>query len=445
MVSIYHLTDKDPILEGDELYPELELLAQAIVKSGRLRIDANPASNCIKLTIPELYITLAFSVREINDAALIKRTQKFIYNLWFRKFGNKDRALAKTQQTIVLLKKEIDKLVPLDPSIEIKIARILAQTIHPVVLQLILIDGVEFFVTYGHSIGEMLDIPTWKSSGDNSGMQSTDGIDSAIFISCGGDPLGETDKENPTFGDGKPALARMMIIGAQEMGHFSDIKRDNIGRQIGRYSAFAFGSRPDPKVSEMRRRDIQHVKDLERKLKIIGLDKLLEAEKNYKFFIKVKKGWITIFFFCLIYQFRRMKFCLKASTVKLNVIDKFMVKHKFAAHLIDTMISDMLFNLEPKADVYSRSNKQEEEAIACVEALARVPQQVIKWGKNETRLFTPNLYKYYYSEVIPGCIRAFETLANRKYRNKITLPRFYYLKKFKNYIKKLLSKKRIKL
>ncbi len=42
-----------------------------------------------------------------------------------------------------------------------------------------------------------------------------------------------------------------------------------------------------------------------------------------------------------------------------------------------------------------------EEAIACVEALARVPQQVMKWGYLTTKSTMHDLYKIYYGEVIP--------------------------------------------
>lgn len=435
MVSVYHIVDKKPILDGCLLAVELEEIASEIVKSGKLRIDANPASNCVRVTIPELFTTFAFSTREIFDEALQKNTHSFIYAEWMRKFNDKNKALKKTQETIKILHNESSKLVKLDVAVEMKIARIIAQSAHPVVLRLLIIDKVEFFVTYGHSIGDMLDIPTWKSSGDNSGMQSTNGIDSAVFISLGGDPLVKNEDQNATYGDGDPAIARMMIIGAQEMGHFSDIKRDKFGRQIGRYSANFSATKPDPVVAKGRKDDIAYTKKIRSKLEVIGLPKLIEAEKSYLFFVKVKKRRIAKFFAYSLYQFRKLKFSLKLSTIGLYTIDKFIMKHDKPAQLIDTMIADMLFNLEPKADVYSRQNKTEEEAIACVEALARVPQQVVKWGKNETKLFYPNLYKFYYTEVIPGCIRAYETLAHKKYVNRLSLPRFYLFRQLVVYVK----------
>ncbi|MBN8827170.1 MAG: DUF2748 family protein [Sphingobacteriia bacterium] len=440
MSSVYHIIDKNPILEGDELFVELEQLAHTIVNSGKLRIDANPASNCIRLTIPELYISIALSTHELTNPELKKRTFNFIFKLWMNKVFDKEKAKKKAIETLSQLNLEMQKLVPLKPEIEIKIARIITQTIHPIVINLMIIDEVEIFVTYGHSVGDMLDIPTWQSSGSNSGMQSTDGRESAIFISCGGDPLGETDKENPSFGNGKPALARMMIIGAQEMGHFSDIKRDNLGRQISRYSANFTATRATPHVKESRKNDIDTSKNIAQKLNKIGLEKIIQIENSYKFYLKVKKRFFSLIWYFIYYHFKKMTFILKAATIGYPFIEKFSRKHKWFASHIKLMINDMLFNLDPKAEVYKRKNPEHEEAIACIEALARVPQQVIKWGRNETKVFMPNLYKVYYSEIIPGCVRAYETLGNKKYVNKLHLPNFWILKKLKNTLKNLFKK-----
>jgi hypothetical protein len=43
-----------------------------------------------------------------------------------------------------------------------------------------------------------------------------------------------TNKDHPEYGDGFPAIARMQIIAAQEIGHYADIMRDDYGRQIDR-------------------------------------------------------------------------------------------------------------------------------------------------------------------------------------------------------------------
>ncbi len=70
-----------------------------------------------------------------------------------------------------------------------------------------------------------------------------------------------------------------------------------------------------------------------------------------------------------------------------------------------------MFNLAPVADVYSSDDKNIETAIACIEALARVPQQVNKWGHGATFYLWRNLYKFYYHKVIPGCIASYEQMS----------------------------------
>ncbi len=71
-------------------------------------------------------------------------------------------------------------------------------------------------------------------------------------------------------------------------------------------------------------------------------------------------------------------------------------EEEYIASKIVAMAIDMRFNLSPKADAYAREDPVEEEAIACVEALARVPQQANKWGHRLTRAMMPNLYRIYY-------------------------------------------------
>ena len=71
--------------------------------------------------------------------------------------------------------------------------------------------------------------------------------------------------------------------------------------------------------------------------------------------------------------------------------------------LLKVFFPDMLFNLTPVAEVYRRKDPNEEEAIVCIEAVARVPQQVVKWGHEAVRASTPALYALYYGEIVPAC------------------------------------------
>ena len=87
----------------------------------------------------------------------------------------------------------------------------------------------------------------------------------------------------------------------------------------------------------------------------------------------------------------------------------------YSGTILLTMFEDMAFNLEPKADVYSNPDKQIEEAIACIEALARVPQQRYKWGESTVKFLTPHLFKIYFDEVIPRCIIDYQNLTGQKF------------------------------
>ena len=70
--------------------------------------------------------------------------------------------------------------------------------------------------------------------------------------------------------------------------------------------------------------------------------------------------------------------------------------------MIQEMLSDMLLNLTPTADVYQHPNPEVTEAIACAESLARIPQQALKWGYIITKETMHDLYKIYYNQVIPS-------------------------------------------
>ena len=109
--------------------------------------------------------------------------------------------------------------------------------------------------------------------------------------------------------------------------------------------------------------------------------------------------------------------------------------NKFIASKLIAMLDDMAFNLAPKADVYANADKFIEEAIACIEALARVPQQSRKWGDAITMLIMPKLYDIYYNQVIPANIQTYKNLTGETYLPlKVKEPNI--LKKIKNLFKK---------
>ena len=86
--------------------------------------------------------------------------------------------------------------------LSMQLARIFVQSAHPIVIRWLLRDKVEVFITYSHNIGDVMDIKTWKRSGKNSGMQSTDGSNVCIYVSCGGNPFAKNNENTPIYGDG---------------------------------------------------------------------------------------------------------------------------------------------------------------------------------------------------------------------------------------------------
>jgi hypothetical protein len=207
----------------------------------------------------------------------------------------------------------------------------------------------------------------------------------------------------------------MQIIAGQELGHYADIIRNTQGQQIGRHSANFSCTRAKPHVKEGRRKDIKRCHNLYKNLLSWGMDKMLSLEEKLKFYNKQKISGFKVLWIRILIQYHKYRFSKLAINNNCIFVKKFS-NEKYMAIMIKTMILDMQSNLSPAADVYKRADPEAEEAIACVEALARVPQQVMKWGYLTTRSTMHDLYKVYYSEVIPSLIKNYELYTNTKYK-----------------------------
>jgi len=122
-----------------------------------------------------------------------------------------------------------------------------------------------------------------------------------------------------------------------------------------------------------------------------------------------------------IYYHKTMAGIYKRKLLKLTKNPEWLFVRKFyneefMSLMIQAMIEDMKDNLNPVADVYKREDKEAEIAIACVEALARVPQQANKWGHITTSIMMKNLYIVYYEEVIPDLINVYEHITGKPYK-----------------------------
>jgi hypothetical protein len=423
MASIYHILHKVPAIFPEDMEPEYELLAQQLIKSGKLRIDTDHHCNFARFADPVSAISIMVSIEELSDDALLAEKKQFLRSLFKQRSHNITNE--KVEFIFNHLKQQITRLQPVSLEVKTKLARIFVQSAHPIVIKWLLHDKVEVFITYSHNIGDMMDINSWKTSGSNSGMQSTDGRNAAIFVSCGGDPFGEVGEFAKIYGNGIPAIARLQIIAAQELGHFADIKRNEQGLQISRHSANFSCTKANEKVRNARQNDIANCNKILSELLSAGMDKVIFYDETIKFYNDNKITGIKIYWYQFIrkiYKYRLLKF---ATMTKLLFVRNF-VSDQYMGLMIKAMIEDMKFNLDPVADVYKHENKEIEEAIKCVEALARVPQQVMKWGYITTMATMQGLYNIYYNEVIQSLINNYNLMTGENYQRDTRLNRKYF-------------------
>lgn len=391
--------DRIPITEEEGMYIGYEKLAKELFNSGLLRIDTGTNSNFARLVDPNRKISMMISKEEL-EGDLLEETRKKLSKYYIHE-KHIDKAIENCQ-------KQITRLMSVSDEVRMKLCRLIIQSADPIVIKWILLEKVEIFVSYTNEIGDMMDIQTWKHSGKNSGMQSTDGRDVAIFVSTGGDPFGKTDPEIKIYGDGWPAMARFLVVGGQEFGHYADIKRDRVGRQIGRHSANFSCTMPSDEARKARKDDIALCKSTRKAMMEKGLEGLIHHEKSLKFYHKNKVFALRSIYEKLMTIYYRKKLIGSLKEDKLMIFRKFLSVEDYPGIMIDAMITDMEDNLSPVADVYRRDDLNAAEAVACAEALARVPQQANKWGHIATSKLMRNLYHMYYKKIIPDLIVVYE-------------------------------------
>ncbi len=417
--NFYHIAHQLPALEADELYPDLEKLARALVHSGQLRIDAVDAANFVRMSHPARNIYAIFSQRELQDPSLQARSFQRMVDFFAKDVDDPD-VLARQEWN--RLHRELNKLVPITSEQEYQVARMVVQAAHPAVILLLLWEHVEVFVTFDHTVGDMLDIESWQKIGRSSGLQSTSAdAGYAIYISAGGNPFLTEDYFG--FGlNGRYAMARILVIGGQELGHYADIIRNSEGRPIARHSADLSGRRATDACRSARLQDMECMRTMEQRAFRLGLQRVLDAEERWQFYAKHQpKSWRTRRHRLLAWVKVRL-FLLAGRSAGLGLLSHLRAE-PFKATQIRMFLQDMRFNLTPVADAYMRDDPLEEEAIACIEALARVPQQANKWGHEAVKRGWPQLYRLYYGQVTPACIAAWERVSGKRYRIRYRPPR----------------------
>jgi hypothetical protein len=199
------------------------------------------------------------------------------------------------------------------------------------------------------------------------------------------------------------------------MGHFADILRDPMGRPVGRHSADIAVRRASDAARRARKNDQANVARIKQMLEALGLVTLQEADRAVAFYRKNRPKEAVAKKSQKQAQKQHKHFIKKAEKQGMGWVAKFPHQEDLGEKLV-LMLGDMKFNLAPVASAYQREDKEEEEAIACAEALARVPQQVNKWGHHCTRALYPEMYQLYYGQVIPAVVKCYEAVSGQKYR-----------------------------
>jgi hypothetical protein len=398
MPNLYNVLYDAPILEAKKMPKGAEKLAQSLVSSGLIRIDAGDRMNFARLSLPYENVELTFTRREMENPQLFQHSKARLIDKLTQTMNSaqaEDKAITELQG----IRAKLKRIAELPQDYEIQIARLLVQSAHPSVISLAIRENVQIYVSFSYSVGDMMDVWNWQSVGSNSGLQATSRDDYKVYVSAGGNPF--IDPEDSKYpADGSSAISRLMVIAAQELAHYSDIIRNFNGQAVSRHSADLGGRQAKPKVAGARLDDIANVESLRSRLIALGLTKAVELDRELLLIREYKRRDLQSFGTRVsraLFHHAFFSACKKQGMGFALYIGK----DEYPALRLRNMLDDMLFNLAPKADVYRRSSAREEEAIACIEALARVPQQVVKWGHVVTRATMTGLYDIYYNQVIP--------------------------------------------
>lgn len=418
--TYYDILYKHPITHAFEAYKYVEDLAQTLCSKGLLKIDAEIMRNFVRYTDPASGKSAIFGVRELGKQQNMPKVVEKLINL-----SNESLSQNKLQNIIGHLRYEMNKFGHIPLEYELKLARMLVQSAHPAIIGLIIHENVDIFITYGYEVGDVLDVYNWNKHGSNSGMQSTDMHQATIYVAVGGNPMLENSEDK---NDGINAIKRMMIIAAQEIAHFGDIIRSKSGYYLDRHSMDWQRFRPKSHVRQARAQDLSKLKNFEKKINIMGLKDLTLYEEKLRTVEKYQKNSFTHRYMQIKIYIMRFIFINRAYTKNMMFIA--FIKDKNIAAYLNKMITDMEFNLNPQADVYKKDDPEQEEAIACAEALARIPQQELKWGKRAVKYLAPNLYKIFYHDLIPACVIAYENASGEKYKIDYKKPSFVTIQRW---------------
>ena len=95
MANVYHVLFKPPRLEREDMYVETERLAEQLLHSGRLRIEAEDRGNFIRVSNPLDKVQMMLSRRELFSPHLLPKTEQRLAAIFQKKYpanGGLDRA-----------------------------------------------------------------------------------------------------------------------------------------------------------------------------------------------------------------------------------------------------------------------------------------------------------------------------------------------------------------
>lgn len=397
MPNRYHILYRLP-LAADKALPEArEKQARRLVTSGKLRIKTDYIRNFAPYSGSGF--DKSFSYRELTDPNLLADTRRAIRDT-LPGYASEDAV----EEVVVRLIRQCKGATSLSAERELEIARLIVQCAEPVIIDWCLYEKVEIFVSYAHDVADLMAVHFWDEMQSSGGLQAVSGDGAAVYVSCGGNPF-ITEEEQKTYRtDGFDALARMQVIGAQEFGHYADLRRDDAGRIIGRHSASLSPFRASDTSRAARQSDQDTVRGWQQAIHRSAIAKLAKQEQAYAFFKTHRPCSLMRALYWSRCQLLRQRIKQQARQEKNALVSQFPATLEggsgWATNLLDCL-EDMAFNLSPAGEAYERESPEEAEAIACIEALARVPQQCVKWGHEVTRLCWPRLYTQYYHTIIP--------------------------------------------
>lgn len=402
MSNVYHVLHRRPRLHRRLKGPQ-EKLARAILASGRLRLDADNSTNFTRLLIPSDRLNLTFTRCELAEPRHVQASLARIMRA-LQPRHSAEEARRRAQAYLESAQTDLKRRASVSPQTELMAARAIVSCNALPVIRLLHHEGAEIFISFGHSVSDVLDIATWQDVGENNGLQSFGRGQNAVYVSCGGHPfLSDEERSCPT--DGFPALARLLIVAAQETGHHGDMIRAPGGGWLGRHSAQDWGRAPSPAAGKARREDAARTARMHDHACRLGLNLIVEWERHLEFYRSHKlRNARSILAWAgsrIGWQIFAMRLRLRGSACLTRL-----QRSPYPATLLRTCLHDMAFNLAPDHEAYRRSDPAAQEAMLCMEALARVPQQVIKWGHPVTGTCMAGLYRLYYHEVVPACADA---------------------------------------